>query len=225
MVGCESIGIGAMPRGTPEQARPHDFGWRRRALGFSLQRRRRPLRRQGKSSLKQDNIFEKWERTRVRHSHKHPPVINVNQALADKLTPGQRIADALALVMGSWTFIIVQSTILAIWITLNVIAWIRHWDPYPFILLNLALSFQAAYAAPIIMMSQNRQAAKDRLMAEQDYMVNTKAEEEVKSIMLHLEQQDEAMIDILRKLEEQHEALLGRFAALRADPGGNSVPA
>jgi uncharacterized membrane protein len=174
--------------------------------------------------LKQDNIFEKWERTRVRHSHKHPPVINVNEALADRLTPGQRIADALALVMGSWTFIIVQSTILAVWIALNVIAWMRHWDPYPFILLNLALSFQAAYAAPIIMMSQNRQAAKDRLMAEQDYMVNTKAEEEVKAIMLHLEQQDEVMIDVLRRLEEQHETLLGRFAALRADRGGTSAP-
>lgn len=57
----------------------------------------------------------------------------------------------------------------------------HHWDPYPFILLNLALSFQAAYAAPIIMMSQNRQAAKDRLAAEQDYLVNTMAEEEVKA--------------------------------------------
>ncbi len=175
--------------------------------------------------MAQDNILEKWERTRVRHSHKHPPVINVNQALAERQTPGQRVADSLALMMGSWTFIIVQSTILVVWIVLNVIAWKRHWDPYPFILLNLALSFQAAYAAPIIMMSQNRQAAKDRLMAEQDYMVNTKAEEEVKSIMHHLEQQDEAMIDILRKLEEQHEALLGRFTALHADRGGNSAPA
>jgi uncharacterized membrane protein len=178
----------------------------------------------GESRVKQDNIFDKWERTRVRHSHKHPPVINVNQALADKLTRGQRIADALALLMGSWTFIIVQSTILVIWIALNVIAWMQHWDPYPFILLNLALSFQAAYAAPIIMMSQNRQAAKDRLMAEQDYLINSKAEEEVKSIMLHLEQQDEVMIDILRKLEEQHEVLLSRFMALATDGGGNSAP-
>jgi uncharacterized membrane protein len=176
----------------------------------------------GESRVNQDNLFEKWERTRVRHSHKHPPVINVNQAL--ELTPGQQIADSLALLMGSWTFIIVQSTILVIWITFNVIAWHRHWDPYPFILLNLALSFQAAYAAPIIMMSQNRQAAKDRLMAEQDYLINTKAEEEVKSIMHHLEQQDEAMIDILRKLEEQHEVLLSRFMALQSDRGGNSAP-
>ena len=164
------------------------------------------------------------ERNRIRHSHKHPPVINVNQALAEGQTRGQRIADALALMMGSWTFIIVQSTILAIWIALNAIAWIRHWDPYPFILLNLALSFQAAYAAPIIMMSQNRQAAKDRLMAEQDYMVNTKAEEEVKAIMRHLEQQDEAMIDILRKLEDQHEVLMGRFMALHGELGEKPSP-
>jgi|SRR5271156_6815119 len=174
--------------------------------------------------MKQDNIFDKWEQTRVRHTHKHPPVINVNKALADELTTGQRIADSLALLMGSWSFIIVQSTILLIWITLNVIAWMQHWDPYPFILLNLALSFQAAYAAPIIMMSQNRQAVKDRLMAEQDYLINSKAEEEVKAIMHHLEQQDEVMIDILRKLEEQHEVLLSRFIALSTDSGANSPP-
>jgi uncharacterized membrane protein len=86
--------------------------------------------------------------------------------------------------MGSWTLRIVQSITLAAGIALNIVAWMRHRDPYPFILLNLALSFQAAYAAPIIMMSQNRQAAKDRLIAEQDYLVNTKAEEEVKAIML-----------------------------------------
>jgi uncharacterized membrane protein len=178
----------------------------------------------GGGRVTQNSIFEKWERNRIRHSHKHPPVINVNQALAERLTQGQRIADALALMMGSWTFIIVQSTILAIWITLNAIAWIHHWDPYPFILLNLALSFQAAYAAPIIMMSQNRQAAKDRLMAEQDYMVNTKAEEEVKAIMRHLEQQDEAMIDILRKLEDQHEVLMARFMALHGELGEKPSP-
>jgi uncharacterized membrane protein len=179
----------------------------------------------GESRVTQENILQKWERARVRHSHKHPPVININKALIEGQTSGQRIADIFALMMGSWPFIIVQSAILTIWIVLNVVAWIRHWDPYPFILLNLALSFQAAYAAPIIMMSQNRQAAKDRLMAEQDYLVNSKAEEEVKSIMHHLEQQDEVMIDILRKLEEQHEVLLGRFMALGADRGGNSAPA
>ena len=174
--------------------------------------------------MSQPNVTEKWERARIRHSHRHPPVKNVNQAHAEALTTGQRIADGLAAVMGSWGFIIAQSILLAIWITLNVAAWINHWDPYPFILLNLALSFQAAYAAPIIMMSQNRQAAKDRLMAEQDYVVNIKAEEEVKSIMAHLEQQDEVMIDILRRIEAQHQVIMKRMD-LPPTPDGTPAPA
>src|SRR6202046_5800060 len=103
------------------------------------------------------------------------------------------------------------------WIALNVIAYINHWDPYPFILLNLALSFQAAYAAPIIMMSQNRQAAKDRLMAEQDYEVNCKAEDELKSIMSHLEQQDEVMLAVLRRMEGQHQVILGKMNLAASD--------
>ncbi len=155
------------------------------------------------------NVVEKWERTRIRHSHRHPKVVNVNLVHAGQLTRGELIADAFASLMGSWSFIIVQSILLAIWVVLNIVAYVRHWDPYPFILLNLALSFQAAYAAPIIMMSQNRQADKDRLMAEHDYEINVKAEEEVKAIMHHLEQQDEVMIDILRRLEAQHAEMLG----------------
>src|SRR5262249_48668568 len=79
-----------------------------------------------------------------------------------QLTMGQRIADDVAAMMGSWTFIIIQSGILFVWIVLNITAFVQNWDPYPFILLNLALSFQAAYAAPFIMMSQNRQQDIDR---------------------------------------------------------------
>ncbi len=175
--------------------------------------------------MNQINIVDKWEQKRMRHRHEHAPLINVNRALVEVLTPGQRMADSFALVMGSWKFMIVQSLILAAWIVVNVIAWVHHWDPYPFILLNLALSFQAAYAAPIIMMSQNRQAAKDRLMAEQDYLVNTKAEEEVKAIMHHLEQQDEAMIDILHTMEEQHRAIIKGFAAMGFNGNGTPAPA
>src|SRR5215475_10068557 len=130
---------------------------------------------------------------------------NIEREFSEQLTTGERIADRFAAIMGSWPFIIVQSTILAAWVILNLTAYLKQWDPYPFILLNLALSFQAAYAAPIIMMSQNRQADKDRLMAEHDYQINKKAEQEVKDIMHHLEQQDEFMIDILRRLEAQHD--------------------
>lgn len=163
---------------------------------------------------------EKWEKTRIRHSHRHKPIENVNKVHTDRLSRGQRVADSLARVMGSWSFIITQSLVLACWITLNVVVYIRHWDPYPFILLNLALSFQAAYAAPIIMMSQNRQAAKDRLMAEQDYVVNIKAEEEVKAIMVHLEQQDEVMLDMLRRIEAQHEVIM---SWIRGQPAPDAV--
>ncbi len=80
-----------------------------------------------------------------------------SRTVDSQLTIGQRIADAVAATMGSWTFIIAQSVALMFWIALNVTAYVQQWDPYPFILLNLALSFQAAYAAPFIMMSQNRQ--------------------------------------------------------------------
>lgn len=100
-----------------------------------------------------------------------------------KLTLGQRIADDVAAMMGSWTFIIIQSGLLFVWIALNITAYVRQWDPYPFILLNLALSFQAAYAAPFIMMSQNRQQDIDRQQAESDYQVNIKAELEIE--LLH----------------------------------------
>src|SRR6266516_4571415 len=105
------------------------------------------------------------------------PKRDVNKLHEESLTLGQRIADTVAATMGSWPFIIVQSILLACWIALNVteLIW-RTWDPYPFILLNLMLSFQAAYAAPFIMMSQNRQQDVDRKCAEDDYQINIKAE-------------------------------------------------
>jgi uncharacterized membrane protein len=92
-------------------------------------------------------------------------------------TLGQRVADTVASTMGSWRFIIIQTVLLVTWIVLNAFELItRAWDPYPFILLNLMLSFQAAYAAPIIMMSQNRQASRDRMQAELDLNTDLKAE-------------------------------------------------
>jgi len=104
-------------------------------------------------------------------------------AVPFELTLGQKIADWVAATMGSWTFIIIQSLLLLIWIALNVTAYVQQWDPYPFILLNLALSFQAAYAAPFIMMAQNRQQDIDRTSAENDHRINIKAELEIE--LLH----------------------------------------
>jgi uncharacterized membrane protein len=108
------------------------------------------------------------------------------QAEREALTLGQRVADGVAATMGSWRFIIIQSVVLAIWIALNVAGFVFQWDPYPFILLNLALSFQAAYAAPIIMMSQNRQEARDRMRAELDLETDLKAETLIEEVHLHM---------------------------------------
>jgi uncharacterized membrane protein len=158
-----------------------------------------------------------------RFVHAHPPVRNVNALVEGHLTWGQRIADAVAATMGSWRFIIIQSLLLAIWIVLNVVGWLAHWDPYPFILLNLVLSFQAAYAAPIIMMSQNRQAEKDRIAAQHDYDVNVKAEEEVKAILDHLEYQHELTLHMLARLERRDAQRLATLGEQDAAPASSIV--
>ena len=116
--------------------------------------------------------------------------------------------------MGSWRFIIIQSIILLIWIILNITAYVQQWDPYPFILLNLALSFQAAYAAPFIMMSQNRQQDIDRKAAEHDYQVNIKAELEIELLHQKIDQLRET--EVLRLTEAVH----GLTAQLREARGG-----
>jgi uncharacterized membrane protein len=127
---------------------------------------------------------------------------------SEKYTFGQKVADKFTRTLGSWRFIIIQSVVLIVWIIFNVIAWINHWDPYPFILLNLALSFQAAYAAPIIMMSQNRAEERDRRKAEQDFATNKKAEKEIFEVRAHLRHLEEAHLSpILKAIEEIHEKL------------------
>lgn len=98
-------------------------------------------------------------------------------------TRGQWLADIVAATVGSWRFIIIQSTAIVVWIIGNVLTGAHAWDPYPFILLNLLLSFQAAYTAPAIMMSQNRQSEMDRRHAQNDYEINVKAELEIE--LLH----------------------------------------
>ena len=133
---------------------------------------------------------------------------NVAREFEEHLTLGQRVSDRVAETMGSWRFIIVQSLLLAVWVALNLAAYVNHWDPYPFILLNLALSFQAAYAAPIIMMSQNRQAEKDRMQSKNDYEVDMKAEMEI--MQLHEkfnELRDSYWADLVRMQQRQIEML------------------
>ena len=127
------------------------------------------------------------------------------------LTRGQRLADGVASTIGSWRFILIQSTAIVLWISGNVWFGASSWDPYPFILLNLLLSFQAAYTAPAIMMSQNRQSELDRRHAQNDYEINVKAELEIEllheKIDILKERELLALTEAVRQLSQQLDAL------------------
>ena len=135
-----------------------------------------------------------------------------------ELTLGQIVADWVAARMGSWPFIIIQTMILFLWIVLNVTAVVMHWDPYPFILPNLALSFQAAYAAPFIMMSQNRQQDIDRKEAENDYHVNIKAELEIEALHQKIDALRENEIQLLTQTVVDLTQLLKRSGVCKDEP-------
>lgn len=137
-----------------------------------------------------------------------PVARNVAVAHTDRLTLGQRAADAVARFGGSWTFIGLFASVLVGWMAINSVALLgpKPFDPYPFILLNLVLSCLAAVQAPIIMMSQRRQDERDRLEAQNDYSVNLKAELEVRE-----------MREALDRLHVEHGAMLGDLRAGMAE--------
>lgn len=140
-------------------------------------------------------------RNLVRHSHEHPPVRDVNHEIDRRRSRGQRVAEDFSRVIGSWTFVLFQAVLLVIWLIVNLVAFLRHWDGYPFLLLNLILSFQAAFIAPIVLMALNRSAHRDRLAAQQVFQEGVKQEEELKAVMTHLEVQDEVMLQVLHRLD------------------------
>lgn len=132
----------------------------------------------------------------------------MDKASNEHRTFGERVADGFAASIGSWTFIIIQTVILIAWIILNVTAWVKHWDPYPFILLNLGLSFQAAYASPIIMMSQNRQGKLGERRNHLDLQINLLAEQENTEMLrllrklcdkMEISYQDEPQVEVMEQ--------------------------
>lgn len=143
---------------------------------------------------------------------------NINREYDSGLTFGQRVADRVASFGGSWTFIILFGVILLAWIILNSIILARRgaFDPYPYILLNLVLSMLAALQAPVIMMSQNRQAAKDRLDAAHDYEVNLKAELEIMSLHEKMDSLREKQWQDLLMLQQEQISLLLRLLENRS---------
>jgi uncharacterized membrane protein len=167
-------------------------------------------------SAEEQRLLQHLRSHRRRHREEQQPTL---EALpASNLTWGQRLADKVAATVGSWRFILLQSALIVGWIAWNTQSGSQAWDPYPFILLNLVLSFQAAYTAPAIMMSQNRQSEVDRLRSTNDYEINVKAELEIE--LLHqkidmMREQDirkleEALLNVSRFLERQGDLLKPR---------------
>ncbi len=144
---------------------------------------------------------------------RRPVAKNLNATFEQQITFGQRLADQVAAFGGSWTFIMLFGLVLVLWILANAHG-ARPWDPYPFILLNLVLSCLAALQAPVIMMSQNRQAAKDRLDAQNDYEVNLKAEMEILALHSKLDEVREREGQELVDLQQRHQALMDRLERL-----------
>lgn len=139
---------------------------------------------------------------------------NINTEFDEQLTVGQRLADNVAKFGGSWTFISIFAIILLAWVVLNSIILARYhdaFDPYPYILLNLFLSMLASIQAPIIMMSQNRQAAKDRLDAAHDYEVNLKAEMEIETLHQKLDELREQKWAELVEMQQEQIRLLTKL--------------
>ena len=146
---------------------------------------------------------------------------NVDAEFEKDLTPGEKMADRLATFGGSWTFIIIFAAILFTWIALNSFLLLRKpFDPYPFILLNLVLSCLAAIQAPVIMMSQNRQEAKDRLRSQHDYQVNLKAELEIRHLHEKIDHLLSHQWERLVEIQQIQIDLLSEIAHLR-DKGKN----
>jgi CRP/FNR family cyclic AMP-dependent transcriptional regulator len=128
---------------------------------------------------------------------------NANDVIEEKMSFGDRVADAVARFGGSWTFIILFGAVLLLYASTNIVLKGRAWDPYPFILLNLFLSMLAAIQAPVIMMSQNRQDTKDRVRGELDYDVNLRAESEIQTLSNKLNLLNEKIGDVDDLLREQ----------------------
>jgi uncharacterized membrane protein len=146
------------------------------------------------------------ERSAVEHAAERRVLsTDVNARFSESLTFGERLADRVARFGGSWTFILLFAGVLAAWVLLNIVMLARPFDPYPFIFLNLLLSMLAAVQAPVIMMSQNRQATKDRLDAAHDYAVNLKAEMEIMALHDKLDALRTEQLQLL--IEKQNDQL------------------
>jgi uncharacterized membrane protein len=162
----------------------------------------------GTTGLKQTLLHRKLNPD----DHQHP----VNVLHHDEASFGEMLADRIASSIGSWTFLIVQTCAVLLWLTFNIIGFMRHWDPFPFILLNLLFSVQAAYTGPVLLLAGNRQSQKDRLTLEHAAYEADKADEQNVEILKAIEKNTEVTLSILRHVEvliEDHVNAKGQGAA------------
>jgi uncharacterized membrane protein len=139
-------------------------------------------------------------------AHAHP----VNIVHHDEATFGERVADGMAAGIGSWTFLIAQSVLIVFWIALNVFALIRHWDPYPFFLLNFGFTLQAAFTGPVLLLAGKRQGEKDRLMLEHAASESETEERRAIQIAAEIERNTAATLKILEHIKKRREESLKR---------------
>ena len=161
-------------------------------------------------------------RSLVHHHHDHPPPRDLNRESDRRLSAGQRAAEDMSRLIGSWTFILAQSLLTVAWLALNIVRFIHHWDPYPFQLLNLVFSVEAALWIGFLLMALNRFSTRERLRAQSDYEVAIKEEDEVRSLMTHLEVQDEVLLQVLARLDRVDRELrrLGRRLGIAEEQAG-----
>jgi uncharacterized membrane protein len=169
--------------------------------------------------LEQLHKLGEVERRVVNHVLRRQQVArDPNLTFEEQMTFGQRIADRVASFGGSWTFIMIFVAVMTVWMLLNILTTFK-WDEYPFILLNLVLSCLAALQAPVIMMSQNRQSAKDRIDASHDYEVNLKAETEIVGLHVKMDELRERQWQTLMDLQTKQLEMLARLEALAKREG------
>jgi len=145
--------------------------------------------------------IEDIARDLIRHQHDHPPVRDLNREFDRRLNFTDRVASDFARLIGSWIFVLAQLGLMLLWVLLNALSVLRHWDPYPFLFLNFIFSLEAAIWVSVVLMALNRQADRDRLRAQNEYELNVKAEEELKALMNHLMHQDEILLQIVNRLD------------------------
>jgi uncharacterized membrane protein len=167
--------------------------------------------------------IEDVARDLIRHQHDHPPVRDLNRETDRKQTLADRIGADFARLVGSWVFVLAQVGLMVVWVIVNALGSLAHWDGYPYHLLNFVLSLEAALWASLVLMALNRIHDRDRLRAQHEYELDVKTEEETKALMNHLMHQDEILLQILNRLDRGDREMKRLLRRLEANDAGEPV--